>query len=729
MNSPNQQLSDSIISAQRHGQSGQFPEMMAICQHIIKDYGKNVDILLEVGALLLNFGFLSRARECFTRICNLAPNDMRAVINLASLEHAAGDHAKAHRLYVMLQKSLPNHPIIRRNLLHSMEYDPSVPDTERLEQARAWGKWAVARVGNSRSRPAIYPLNDRPLRVGYVSADLCQHTVGLFVKGVIEVHNSERVSIFVYHAGQVNDWVTEAIRAVSRFRDVATLNDEELAVLIRQDKIDVLIDLSGHTAGSRLTMFAHRPAPVQISWLGYFATTGLSCMDAVLLDEWHAPAGTEVQFVEPIISLSAGRLCYQPVQWAPAKIAPLPFLKAGHVTFGCFNNTAKYNEEVFDGWAKILTAIPDSRLILKWRTFADDWFCQTVRDCFAQRGVAVERIELRGASFHAGVLQEYADIDIALDPFPFSGGLTSCEALWAGVPVVTWPQTRVVSRQTFAFLATIGLPELAAEDADDYVRIAVTLAKDINRLTELRSTLRARMSTSQLMDVHGFTRQLEQCFIDLHQEIAAKEKMLIDTTKTILHVGSGHRKNGAKLPAALQSSEWREIRLDVDPANEPDIVGSMLDMASVQSASMDAIYSAHNIEHVYFHEVSIMLKEFLRVLKPDGFLIVTCPDLQTVSLLVAEDKLTKPVYQSQAGPITPLDILYGYSAAIAAGNHFMAHKCGFTLSSLTQELRSAGFKTIAGKRRTNGLDLWVVATKQQINESEIRKLAGNVLPE
>ncbi len=190
-------------------------------------------------------------------------------------------------------------------------------------QAKAWGEWAVVQAGGPHSRPALRLLNGRPLRVGYVSADFCQHTVGLFVKDVLKAHDPARVMAFAYSAGQVQDWVTEAIRGACQFREAAVLDDAALAALIRQDEIDVLVDLSGHTAGSRLTVFAHRPAPVQVSWLGYFATTGLSCMDAVLLDEWHAPPGAEPPFVETIIRLPAGRICYQPVPFAPP-VSPPP---------------------------------------------------------------------------------------------------------------------------------------------------------------------------------------------------------------------------------------------------------------------------------------------------------------------------------------------------------------------------------------------------------------------
>ncbi len=707
---------------------GQFAPFQSLAQQLTATT-QDVGLLLDVGVLLFNAGCLAQAEQCFTRAADLAPQDMRPAINRANVWRESGVHALAHASYAALLQQWPQHPVIRRNALTSLEYDPAVPDAERFAQAKAWGAWALERAGGARPRPVMRPLTDRPLRLGYVSADLCQHTVGLFVKEVLKVHhNAGRVQVFAYSAGQVKDWVTDEIGAACTWRDATVLDDVALAAQISADSIDVLIDLSGHTAGSRLTVFAQRPAPVMVSWLGYFATTGLPCMDAVLLDAWHASLGTETQFVEPMVRLPSGRFCYQPVPWAPDTVAPPPFARNGSITFGCFNNTAKFNAGVFDVWAQLLHAVPNARLVLKWRTFNDEPFRQQVAAAFKARGIAAERIERRGPSFHADLLKEYADIDIALDPFPFTGGLTSCEALWMGVPVVTWPQSRVVSRQTYAFLNQIGLPELAAQNAGDYVRIAVELANDRERLAELRSSLRSRMRASPLMDVAGFTRQLESTLIDLYRRIEAEERTQAMQAKTILHVGPGHRKNGAKLPAAFQGNEWKEIRLDIDPANEPDIVGSMLDMTAVQDASVDAIYSAHNIEHVYAHEVPQVLKEFLRVLKPEGFLVVTCPDLQTVCQLVAEDKLGDAAYNSQAGPITPLDILYGHAAALAAGHYYMAHKTGFTLKTLTQALHAAGFTTSAGKRRSKGLDLWVVASKGPMEEVALRELAGKVLP-
>jgi predicted O-linked N-acetylglucosamine transferase (SPINDLY family) len=206
-------------------------------------------------------------------------------------------------------------------------------------------------------------------------------------------------------------------------------------------------------------------------------------------------------------------------------------LQTGYITCGSFNNTGKLNTGVFDVWSQVLAAVPLSRLVLKWRSLADETLCDSIRAAFTDRGIDPNRIALRPASFHADVLLQYADIDIALDPFPFTGGMTSCESLWMGVPVITWPQDRVVSRQTFAFLSAIGLTELAAKDAVDYIHIAQTLAADRTKLIHLRSTLRNTLQASSLMDVAGFTRQLEVTLSKLHHSIKVQEDAKTMTPK------------------------------------------------------------------------------------------------------------------------------------------------------------------------------------------------------
>jgi len=508
-----------LQSAQAHGQAGRFSEVGALCREIIQTHPNSLDAHLDAGTQLLSCGLLTDAESCFRAAQTIAGNDLRALVNLANLAQQKGSHGEARHLYARLLNALPDHPIIRRNALTSLEYDGEVPDQERLAAAKEWGAWAEHRAGGPHPRPSLLAAPERPLRIGYVSADFCQHTVGLFVKDVLSAHDPLKVHVFAYSAGAVSDWVTDAVKAATTFRDVRTFDDAALAQVIRGDGIDVLIDLSGHTAGSRLSVFAHRPAPVQVSWLGYFATTGLACMDAVLLDHWHAPAGTDAFFTERIIRMPQGRLYYKPVPFA-APVAPPPHQRAGTITFGSFNNTAKLNDAVLSVWAAVLRAVPASRLVLKWRTFNDGALKAQVLRTFEEHGVAAGRVDLRGPSFHVDVLKEYGDIDIALDPFPFTGGLTSCEALWMGVPVVTWPQSRVVSRQALAFLSQIGLPELAARDAEDYVRIATGLANDRSRLATWRSTQRQRMAASPLCDVRAFTRGLETCLGDLFTHIA-----------------------------------------------------------------------------------------------------------------------------------------------------------------------------------------------------------------
>lgn len=726
-----------LTLAMSQANSADFESMLATCEQIKAENSQDPAAWLDVGSLLLSFGYISRASHCFHQVLALAPQEWRAQLNLANAARDAGHHAEALDLYSALQALQPNHPVIRRNVLVSQQYNPNVSNADLLAQAKAWGEWAIALANGPRARPAMDPNMAnasgamRTLRVGYVSADFCQHTVGLFVKDVLKAHQSRskdmqataKVDVFAYSSGAVSDWVSQEIKTYCAWRDVGGINDEALARLIREDHLDVLVDLSGHTAGSRLTVFAHRPAPVQLSWLGYFATTGLRDIDAVLLDECHAPKEFDEQFVEDIVRLKSGRLCYRPVPWAP-EVSSLPSLSTGCITFGSFNNTGKLNAEVFDVWAKVLLAVPKSRLVLKWRTLVDEFLCSSICEAFEAREVSADRIELRAASFHADVLKEYADIDIALDPFPFTGGLTSCEALWMGVPVITWPQIRVVSRQTFALLNAIGHTEWVAQDASAYVNIARSLSQDLTHLAKVRAQLRQDMLTSSLMDVAQFAHCLEQTYHDLYAKTLLKEEQVTMSLKTVLHVGPGHRKSGANLPQAFYTNEWREIRLDIDASNEPDILGSMLDMSAVASASVDAIYSAHNIEHVYAHEVPHVLAEFFRVLKPSGFVLITCPDLQTVCALVADNKLTEAAYNSQAGPITPLDILYGHGAALQAGHNYMAHKTGFTEKSLHQVLMSAGFTTMASKRRLQGFDLWALATKRAMPEEELKKLAG-----
>ena len=306
--------------------------------------------------------------------------------------------------------------------------------------------------------------------------------------------------------------MTERLRrAAAHWRAIVGASDAQAAALIARDEIDILVDLSGHTAGNRLRLFAGRAAPVQACWLGYFGTTGLAAMDYLVMDAQAIPPGEERWYREAIARLPQGRFCYAPPEDAP-EVADPPRLRRTQATFGSFNNLAKISKEVIDLWAEVLRATPGSRLILKWSSLGDESVRSRIAAAFAAAGATPDRLELRGFSAHGDMLAQYADIDVALDPFPFGGGLTSCEALWMGVPIVTLAGDRPAGRETAGFLALVGRDDCVAASRADYVAIAAGLAADPARLADRRRSARARMARSPLCDGAAFASALEAAY-------------------------------------------------------------------------------------------------------------------------------------------------------------------------------------------------------------------------
>jgi protein O-GlcNAc transferase len=508
----------SLSAAHEFARLGKNDDFLQSCQALANAFIQDQHALTQIASLLISFGFSSQAKRCLDRATLLAPGDKNTLLSLALCELQMGSIPRFHEITQELLNRYPNDLQVLSQILYLSEYIDDQNQEPLLYVAKRWGACAIEKAGGFKPRPAIDRISSEPLRLAYVSADFCQHTVGILIKEVLRHHNTDRVKIYCYSSGTTKDWVTEEIASRSIFADVSKLSDQDLARRIEQDQIDILIDLSGHTGGSRLAAFAYRPAPIMLSMLGYYATTGLEYMDGALLDSWHICEDTQRQFIEPIIPLPNTRWCFYPAFPAPL-IAQPPSLKNGFITFGSFNNTLKYNPQVFALWAQILKEIPNSKLVLKWRTLNDPIFKQFIWDQFKTYGINTSRVELRGPSFHMQMLEEYADIDIALDPFPFSGGVTSCEALYMGVPVITWPQAKVVSRQTYAFLSIIGHPEWVANNQEEYVSIAKTLAQSPENLIRYRNALRTEMIRSPLMDLKIFTSLLEHTLVELHQNV------------------------------------------------------------------------------------------------------------------------------------------------------------------------------------------------------------------
>ena len=504
-----------LAVAQEHANFGRNTLFLEICNELLKEYVSDKALLLRISSLYLGYGFPGIAHRCLIKALTTFSGDLDCLLSLAHAYLQLGQLEQCQEIFADLLKRFPDERTVLRNLIYFSEYLPFSSNQDRLAMARNWAKLTIENAGGPYLRPALKNLSGRKIRIGYISADFCQHTVGILIKNILAKHNTNQFEVFCYSSGSVHDAVTDTIAKHCLFVDVVNLSDTELVSRTRSDCIDILIDLSGHTGGSRLAAFAYRPAPVQLSWLGYYATTGLEYIDAVLLDQWHLHDEIDSQFIEPIISLPIGRWCYFPAIDPAPLITDPPSIENGFITFGSFNNTLKYNQEVYAVWADILLAVPKSRLILKWRTFNDPGFRQFVLDQFHSLGIDASRIELRGPSFHIDMLAQYKDIDIALDPFPFSGGVTSCEALYMGVPVITWPQNRVVSRQTYAFLSSIGHPELSSQDEQGYVQKAIELAGSPESLMQYRQALRETMLTSSLMQTSQFTQSLEAALTEL----------------------------------------------------------------------------------------------------------------------------------------------------------------------------------------------------------------------
>ena len=313
----------------------------------------------------------------------------------------------------------------------------------------------------------------------------------------------------------VKDDLTHRLQAAAtQWRDVFGMSDQRLAEQIRADRIDILFDLAGHTAHNRLLVFARKPAPIQITWIGYEGTTGLAAMDYLLADRYVVPEGSRAILSGAAYCGCRTVTCVTIRRPHAPPVGPLPALEKGYATFGSFNNLAKITPEVVAVWAEILRRLPAARLVLKYRGLGDQAVKRRYLDLFAAHGVAPQRLELLPSSSYAEYLATYHQVDVALDPFPFSGSTTTCEALWMGVPVVTCPGETFASRHSLSHLSNVGLTETIADDLDEYVELAVSLAGDLPRLAVLRAGLRERMAASPLCDGKRFATNLASMLRD-----------------------------------------------------------------------------------------------------------------------------------------------------------------------------------------------------------------------
>lgn len=481
---------------------------------------RNTEYMNNLGSLYTAVTQFREAVELYQRILELQPENPVALSNLANVLKSCGRMDEA---IIYNRQSLavrPGHPATFTNLLLSMVYSSNIGAEEQYAAACEFG----ATIADP-----LYKYHDfqntkdvgRRLKIGYVSPDFRKHSVNFFFEPLLRGHDRVNFEIFGYGNVEAKDDVTERLsQSFDHWRDIFQMSDEDAADLIRRDEIDILIDLAGHTGANRLLTFARKPAPIQATWLGYPATSGMKAMDYRIVDHYTAPTGmTDHLNTETLLRLPEVFCCFSLNGRDVRVIDHPPFEDNGYITFGCFNNFSKLSDPVLAAWAQILQAVPESRLLLEIEGL--DQFRPELEQRLAGQGMPLDRVILEQRKPENQFVL-YNKIDIALDPFPCNGGTTSLDTLWMGVPYVTIAGNSFVSRMGVSFLNNAGLPELVAESIDEYVDKASSLAMDRARLRDLRDGLRDRVEKSPLMDQSRFVRHMEDAYRQMWRQWCAE---------------------------------------------------------------------------------------------------------------------------------------------------------------------------------------------------------------
>ncbi|QDW49015.1 tetratricopeptide repeat protein [Burkholderia sp. KBS0801] len=527
-------------------QQGEYEESLRLCRHAIELDPELADAYNFLGLAYHNLDRMAASELSHRHAIDLNPDDADAHHNLAAalfrldkLDEAMSEYRIAQELGVdpvKIQLTLGDILWAKRDfagavaafreavehdphrayarLLFNMSSSPAFAPEEWVVDAQRYGDYLArdARLLSHDREQRARQARGRPLRVGFVSGDLRQHPVGIFLESVLAHLDRTRIEPHAYVTFVVEDDVTARLKAgFASWKKLTCLNRDQAARMIHDDGIDVLVDLAGHTNWSGLPVFAHRPAPVQASWLGFFATTGCRAIDYFIGDPHTLPADEAHHFVEQPWHLPDSYLCFTPPAYDVA-VGPLPMATNGGVTFGCFGKLTKISDDVIALWSRLLHALPDARLMLKAHELGASDLNRATLERFARHGIGAHQLILEGGSPRAEYFNAYNRIDIALSPFPYPGGTTTAEALWMGVPVIGMKGGRFVTHICESLLHAAGMGDWIAADEDAYLAKAIAFARDRDALAALRATLRERTLASPLCDAARFARNLEDAF-------------------------------------------------------------------------------------------------------------------------------------------------------------------------------------------------------------------------
>ena len=458
----------------------------------------------NLGNVLNKLGRLTEAEASHRQAVHIDRHYAQGHNNLGNTLKELGRLAEAETCYRQAILLKPDYVNAHSNLLFCQNYSASQWTETALIDAKKYGDLVSANAVPKFTTWHIRPSSSK-LRVGFVSGDLRTHSVGFFVEGLIQYLDRSRFELFAFPTTRKDDELTNRLRSnFGEWTPIDRMTDFEAATLIHEKKIDILIDLSGHSAYNRLTVFAYKPAPVQISWLGYFATTGLPEMDYFLGDPHMSPHHEAHHFTETVWPLAETWLCFTPPPQEDFPIAESPVSKHGYVTFGCFGNLTKVTDAVVKTWASILQNIPNSTMFLKAKQLLDAGVVASTKERFAKHGVSQDRLILEGSSSRDEYLHSYGRVDMMLDTFPYPGGTASVEALWMSVPVLTLRGNRFLSHLGESIANNAEQHDWIACDVDDYISKAIAFSADIAGLAKIRSRLREQVLKTSLFDSKRF---------------------------------------------------------------------------------------------------------------------------------------------------------------------------------------------------------------------------------
>lgn len=486
----------------------------------------------NLACTLKELGKLDEAKVYLLNAIKIQPDYADAYSNLGNILSDLGNLQEAEKYYLKAIDINPNYMEAYSNYLFSYNYNTAFKNSFYLEFAKTFGDIISSKVVHRYEQFDAAKSNER-LRVGFVSGDFKNHAVGHFLENMLS--NITSLDLFAYSANYVEDDLTQRIKPYfKQYTSIYGKNDEETAEIIYNDNINILIDLSGHSEHNRLALFAHKPSPVQASWLGYFASTGVNEIDYFIADHYVASSQEDDNFREKIYRLPHSWLCFTKPNYE-LTINTLPAIENGFITFGCFNNLNKLNDDVIALWSELLLKIPDAKLFLKAKQLNDSVVRESLCKKFEAHGVDSNRLVLEGQSSRVHYLESYNKIDIALDPFPYNGGTVSVEALYMGVPVLTLKGDRFLSRIGESIAYNVKMDHWIANNKVDYIEKALDFSSDQNFLADMRSKLRDRVLDSPLFDGKRFAEDFEDAmtgmwdkYIEVDLTMKNQKKILKD---------------------------------------------------------------------------------------------------------------------------------------------------------------------------------------------------------